>query len=253
MDKFRPTLISTVGVNFKNKRTLIEGESVIVQVWDTAGQPEFHTITKSYYKGANGIMLLYDVSDHKSFSNIDYWIKCIKENAQENVNIVLVGNKSDLRIRNEENYISFEAGHNIASKYNVPFIETSAKDSKNVDNAFLYLAKTTLGLDISPSSHAAARNSLLSKLRSKSDEPSASTSPGNTHITRSNSGGSTSRSISSISSGSENNNSSSSSSSSSSNNSSNCSSNSKSGNNDSSGDTSISDSANKNPEKCTIS
>lgn len=78
LDSFSPSLTSTVGVNFKSKKINYHGELMQVQVWDTAGQENFHKITTSYYKGAQGIMLVYDVSDQKSFDNVEYWIKNIK-------------------------------------------------------------------------------------------------------------------------------------------------------------------------------
>eukprot|EP01035_Chromulina_nebulosa_P016965 gene16965-22460_t len=85
MDTFSPTLISTVGVNFKTKRVVVHGEPVQVQVWDTAGQEQFHRITTSYYRGANAIIVVYDVSDKKSLLNVEYWIKNIKTHASDAV------------------------------------------------------------------------------------------------------------------------------------------------------------------------
>jgi small GTP-binding protein len=96
-DSFSTDLVGTVGVNFKTKREVVGGEFVHAQVWDTAGQEQFHKITTSYYKGAHGIMLVYDVSDPKSWDNIQYWVKNIRAHASESVQVVLVGNKVDLR------------------------------------------------------------------------------------------------------------------------------------------------------------
>jgi small GTP-binding protein len=105
--------VGTVGVNFKTRKITaggnqlgptflkllraLVGECIQVQVWDTAGQEQFHKITTSYYKGANGIMLVYDVSDKKSVENVEYWVKNIKAHASENVHVCLMGNKVDLR------------------------------------------------------------------------------------------------------------------------------------------------------------
>lgn len=96
-DKFSSTLVGTVGVNFKTRKVSVEGEAVSVQVWDTAGQEQFHKITTTYYKGAHAIMVVYDISDKKSLENVEYWIKNIKQHANAAVHVCLVGNKTDLR------------------------------------------------------------------------------------------------------------------------------------------------------------
>lgn len=96
-DTFSTDLIGTVGVNFKNKKVHINDECLMVQVWDTAGQEQFHRITSSYYKSAHGIMVVFDVSDKKSQENVEYWIKNIKSHASDTVHVVLIGNKIDLR------------------------------------------------------------------------------------------------------------------------------------------------------------
>lgn len=135
-DTFNPTLVGTVGVDFKAKKVQLPSENINVQVWDTAGQEQFHKITTSYYRGANGILLVYDISDHSSFNNVEYWIKNIKQHASASVHIALVGNKLDLRTP-DSNTVAFEMGSSLAAKFNVPYFETSAKDSTNVDGAFL--------------------------------------------------------------------------------------------------------------------
>lgn len=142
MDTFSPSLVSTVGVNFKTRKVTLLGESTQVQVWDTAGQEHFHKITTSYYRGANGIMLVYDVSDQKTFDNVHYWIKNIKSHASSSVEIVLVGNKSDLRGSDEVSGPCVEAcqGKELAETFGISFFETSAKESHNVDDAFMKLA-----------------------------------------------------------------------------------------------------------------
>jgi small GTP-binding protein len=108
-DRYMATLTGTVGVNFKSKKVQINGEGIQVQVWDTAGQQQFHKITTSYYRGANGIMVVYDVSDPESMTNVEYWIKNIKKHASESVRVVLVGNKTDLRDQDIVNNLESEA------------------------------------------------------------------------------------------------------------------------------------------------
>ncbi len=143
LDTFSPSLTSTVGVNFKSKKVTVRGEAVQVQVWDTAGQEQFHKITTSYYKGAQGIMLVYDVTDQKSLDNVAYWIKNIKSHASDSVQVALVGNKCDLRAPNSasagKKVVDFEKGREIAAAFGVPFFETSAKESTNVNDGFTTL------------------------------------------------------------------------------------------------------------------
>jgi small GTP-binding protein len=140
-DTFTPSLTSTVGVTFKSKKVQYCGEWIQIQVWDTAGQENFHKITTSYYRNAQGIMLVYDVSEPKSLENVEYWIKNIKANASESVHIALVGNKIDLRddIKDGKPCIDTEKGKEVAASFEVSFYETSAKDSLNVDEAFMTL------------------------------------------------------------------------------------------------------------------
>lgn len=144
LDTFSPSLQSTVGVNFKSRKVHVANELMQVQVWDTAGQEQFHKITTSYYKGAQGIMLVYDVTDPASLANIEYWIKNIKHHASDQVQVALVGNKTDLRGANSDptkKSCETEHGQKIAGKYGIPFFETSAKDSFNVEIAFLTLVE----------------------------------------------------------------------------------------------------------------
>jgi small GTP-binding protein len=145
LDSYKPSLTSTVGVNFKSKKVKIKDECVQVQVWDTAGQEQFHKITTSYYKGAQAIMLVYDVSDIKSLDGIEYWVKNIKSHASETVQVVLVGNKIDLRHSDPNlKYVETEQGKDVSARFGIPFFETSAKDSSNVNDAFCTLVEHTI-------------------------------------------------------------------------------------------------------------
>ena len=155
LDSFSATLLGTVGVDFKAKKVNIENENFQIQVWDTAGQEQFHKITTSYYKGANGIMLVYDVTDEKSANEVGYWMKNIKSHAADNVAVVMVANKADLLYGKES--VILTAGKNNARKYEVPHFITSAKDSSGVDDAFISLVKLIVNSDASmkPKSHLA--------------------------------------------------------------------------------------------------
>lgn len=147
LDNFSPTLVSTVGVDFKAKKVVLDSEPLQVQVWDTAGQEQFHKITTSYYRGANGIMLVYDVSDRQSLENIEYWIKNIKKHATDSVHVALIGNKTDLRDENHSNCVTTEMGREVATKFGIPYFETSAKEAVNVEEAYQTVLRSIVAGD----------------------------------------------------------------------------------------------------------
>ncbi|ROL47862.1 Ras-related protein Rab-13 [Anabarilius grahami] len=129
-DNFNSTYISTIGIDFKVKTIEVEGKKVKLQVWDTAGQERFKTITTAYYRGAMGIILVYDITDEKSFENIQNWMKSIKENASAGVSQMLLGNKCDIEAKRK---VSKEIGEKLAKEHGIRFFETSAKSSINVE------------------------------------------------------------------------------------------------------------------------
>ena len=108
-----------------------------LQIWDTAGQERFKTITSSYYKGAHGIILVYDITDRQSFKDIENWLAEVDKFGNENVVKLLVGNKSDLE---NSRQVKTEEGKELADSLGIKFLETSAKDSVNVDKAFITLS-----------------------------------------------------------------------------------------------------------------
>eukprot|EP00835_Amoeboradix_gromovi_P002222 NODE_121_length_18880_cov_0.205687.p7 type:complete len:173 gc:universal NODE_121_length_18880_cov_0.205687:3440-2922(-) len=137
-DSFTPSFIATIGIDFKIRTIDLDSKKIKLQIWDTAGQERFRTITTAYYRGAMGILLVYDVTDEKSFHNIRNWIKNIDEHASEGVNKILVGNKCDCE---EKKVITREQGQALADEYGIPFLETSAKSNINVEEGFFTLAK----------------------------------------------------------------------------------------------------------------
>ena len=167
-DTFSANIIGTVGVNFKTKKIVINNENIQVQVWDTAGQEHFHKITTSYYRGAHGIMLVYDVSDSRTMDNAEYWIKNIKAHASETVHVALIGNKADLRSSAESATACTDPvlATTYAQKFGVPYFETSAKESTNVDTAFMNMVKEIVGQQKGPPLSAAASSSSSSSLGS---------------------------------------------------------------------------------------
>lgn len=136
-DTFTESYISTIGVDFKIRTIDLDSKTIKLQIWDTAGQERFRTITSSYYRGAHGIIVMYDVTDLDSFNNIKQWLHEIDRYASESVNKLLVGNKNDLT---SQRAVSFEQGKEFASSLGIDFIETSAKASVNVEKAFLLMA-----------------------------------------------------------------------------------------------------------------
>jgi Ras-related protein Rab-1A len=136
-DTYTGTYISTIGVDFKIRTVELEGKTIKLQIWDTAGQERFRTITSSYYRGAHGIIVVYDVTDMESFEAVKGWLNEIDRYANENVNKLLVGNKSDLTSKKVVDYATAKA---FADEIGIPFIETSAKNATNVEQAFMTMA-----------------------------------------------------------------------------------------------------------------
>ncbi|KFM61149.1 Ras-related protein Rab-8A, partial [Stegodyphus mimosarum] len=137
-DTFNSTFISTIGIDFKIKTIELDGKKIKLQIWDTAGQERFRTITTAYYRGAMGIMLVYDVTNERSFENIKNWIRNIEEHASTDVEKMILGNKCDVHDRRQ---VSKERGEQLAVEYGIRFMETSAKNSINVQDAFMSLAR----------------------------------------------------------------------------------------------------------------
>eukprot|EP00301_Raphidiophrys_heterophryoidea_P016413 c25984_g1_i1.p1 GENE.c25984_g1_i1~~c25984_g1_i1.p1 ORF type:complete len:207 (+),score=38.96 c25984_g1_i1:78-698(+) len=137
-NSFTPSFITTIGIDFKIRTIDLDGKRIKLQIWDTAGQERFRTITTAYYRGAMGILLLYDVTNEESFQNVRSWMKNIQENAADAVNKILVGNKCDLA---DKRKVDFAKGKALADEYGIPFFETSAKSNLNVEEAFIQITK----------------------------------------------------------------------------------------------------------------
>jgi Ras-related protein Rab-10 len=140
-DAFNTTFISTIGIDFKIKTVELGGKKIKLQIWDTAGQERFHTITTSYYRGAMGIILVYDITSSKTFENISKWLRNIDEHANSDVEKMILGNKCDME---DKRQVPKEKGDEIALQHHIPFLETSAKNNVNVEKAFLDLAQAIL-------------------------------------------------------------------------------------------------------------
>ena len=138
---FSPNMISTAGVDCRVKAMDVDGQRVTVQIWDTAGQERFKTITRQYYRGAMGIMLVFDCTSLSSFEHVEYWLQSITQYAHQQVARVLVGNKADLT---EQRAVPEGRAQAMASAQSIPYIECSAKANLHVDAAFLALAQQVL-------------------------------------------------------------------------------------------------------------
>jgi len=150
-DTYSESYISTIGVDFKIRTIDLDGKTIKLQIWDTAGQERFRTITSSYYRGAHGIIVVYDCTDQESFNNVKQWLQEIDRYACENVNKLLVGNKCDLTTKK---VVDYNAAKEYAEQLNIPFLETSAKNATNVEQAFMTMAaeiKNRMGPPSAPS------------------------------------------------------------------------------------------------------
>ena len=132
------TFVPTIGVDFKVKTLELQNKQIKMQIWDTAGQERFRNVISSYFRGAHGILLIYDVTNRDSFKNLESWLIEIEQNSSENVLKVLIGNKNDLV---DDKEIKTEEGQAFANRNGMQFIETSAKENTNVTEAFECLAK----------------------------------------------------------------------------------------------------------------
>ena len=130
--------VPTIGVDFKVKSLQIDNKRVKMQIWDTAGQERFRNVISSYFKGAHGILLIYDITARDSFKELENWLGEVERNATPQVLKILIGNKCDL---DEQRQITVDEGEAFAARNGMKFIETSAKNNTNVNEAFEALAK----------------------------------------------------------------------------------------------------------------
>ena len=124
---------ATVGVEFGSKNIIIDKKVIKGQIWDTAGQERYRAITTSYYKGAHGAFVVYDITLKESFEAVDRWINDLRNNTDERLEIILIGNKSDLE---EKRQVTKEEGEEKAKEKEVAFMETSALNCNNIEKAF---------------------------------------------------------------------------------------------------------------------
>ncbi|KAN0003843.1 hypothetical protein ACTFIZ_010017 [Dictyostelium cf. discoideum] len=137
-DTFFETYISTIGVDFKIKTVYVEGKAIKLQIWDTSGQERFRVHNNSQYRGCHGVMVVYDVTDQRSFENVPKWIQEIERYAHENITKMVIGNKNDLI---SQRVVDPFLAQEFADSLDITFKETSAKQAINIEDAFITLVK----------------------------------------------------------------------------------------------------------------
>lgn len=142
-DAFTDSYITTIGVDFRFRTVNVGGKIVKLQIWDTAGQERFRTITSAYYRGADGIVLVYDITEQDSFVHVDEWLAEVNRYATENTVKILVGNKSE---KDSDRAVDAEDARRKAEDLGISFIETSAKEAINVDLAFITVAQELIAI-----------------------------------------------------------------------------------------------------------
>lgn len=137
-DNYVSNYVATIGIDFKVKTVEMGGKRVKVRIWDTAGQERFRTITDAYYRSADGIVLVYDITSRASFDNVKGWIRSIENKAQPGTNIILVGNKYDAE---DLRQVKAEEGACLGKAYDIEFLETSAKTGYRIKEVFAHITR----------------------------------------------------------------------------------------------------------------
>ena len=138
-NKFSDSYVSTIGFDLRHKQIILkDGNQARLTLFDTSGQERFKSLAKNYFRKANGILLIYDISDKSTFISIEKWMENIQDEIDDKIPIILVGNKSDLNNKRE---VLTEEGKKKAQEYGIPFYETSSKTGVNVNKCFIELAE----------------------------------------------------------------------------------------------------------------
>lgn len=154
-DTFTDSYMSTIGVDFRFRTVEVDKKTCKLQIWDTAGQEKYRTITSAYYRGADAIVMVYDVTNRDSFKHVNDWLLEVTRYAADDTCKLLVGNKCDLQAAR---IITTKEGSSFAAELDVDYLETSALDGTNVETAFFHLAKALMARDKNRASQVGAAN-----------------------------------------------------------------------------------------------
>lgn len=143
--RFPEAYESNIGVDFLRRNVNVRGKTVALKIWDTAGQERFRHITSSYFRGAQGMLIVYDVTDPLSFENVEHWIESANRYTTNRICRMLVGNKIDL-LETAEESVPVEKAREVASKHSMSLFQTSAKEGTAIDEPFLNLADELLSM-----------------------------------------------------------------------------------------------------------
>ncbi|VDN53337.1 unnamed protein product [Dracunculus medinensis] len=154
--RFQPVHDLTIGVEFGARMINIDSKQIKLQIWDTAGQESFRSITRSYYRGAAGALLVYDITRRDTFNHLTSWLEDARQHSNSNMVIMLIGNKSDLEARRE---VKKEEGEAFAHEHGLIFMETSAKTAANVEEKFIEKFRKANGIKLGPQHSPSSPNS----------------------------------------------------------------------------------------------
>ena len=162
-NEFLDKYITTIGIDFQIKYLTINNKKIKLQVWDTAGQERYRVVTKNYFNTSDGFIIIYDITNRETFTNINNWIEQITTIVGNNVKCVIFGNKNDL---NNKRKVETDEGKELAEKFNFKFFETSAKEGNNIEEGFKSITMDILD-DISSVKERRNNTSILKTKRGK--------------------------------------------------------------------------------------
>ena len=142
---FDSNYLATVGLDNFTKDEIIDNKTIRIKIWDTAGQERYKSLTKGFFRNAEGVMLVYDVTNSETYENLKYWMQSIKNNLGENMGeipIIIIGNKIDC----QEREVSVEEAENFWKEQGFPYFETSAKTGENIDKTIKFLVKQVINV-----------------------------------------------------------------------------------------------------------
>ena len=164
------SLSPTLGIDYKIMKMNISGFELKMQIWDTAGQERFRSITESFYKGCQAVLLVFDLTDKDTFYKIKNWLNNINEKAGNSVFIVLVGNKCDLKSNEDVEIVSQDEIYQMTQDTDIKYFATSAKEDVNIQEVFYYIARAVVDKEMKEPKKDPARVPLTYSPKSKKEK-----------------------------------------------------------------------------------